>query len=105
MGRHRPNKTIAPDWEQLQAQLLWPDQIAYEAIRPVVVLNQPVKERAEQIEVSAKTLSRRVQLFVQHSIPGLIPNDSSKSGDQRFLPQPLRNLIVQLKVEYPKFTP
>lgn len=105
MGRHRSKKTIAPEWEQLQAQLLWPDQIAYEEIRPVVVFNQPVKERAGEIGISAKTLSRRVQLFVQHGIPGLIPNDTSKSGDQRFLPQLIRNLIVQLKAEYPKFTP
>jgi putative transposase len=105
MGRSRSQRVVSPGWEHLQAQLLWPDQIAYEEIRPVVVLNQPVKERAEEIGVSAKTLSRRVQLFVQHGIPGLIPNDASKSGDQRFLPQPIRPLILQLKAEYPKFTP
>jgi putative transposase len=102
--QNRSKRSGAPKWEQLQARLLWPEQIAYEEIRPVVAFNQPVKERAEEVGVSAKSLSRKVQLFVQHGIPGLIPNDSRRSGDQRLLPQPLREHILQLKAEYPKFT-
>jgi transposase len=104
VGRSKAKQTVSPEWERLQAKLLWPDQVAYEEIRPVVLLNQPIKDRAEEIGVSAKTLSHRVQLFVQHSIPGLIPNENRRSGDQRLLPQPLREYILQLKAEYPEFT-
>ena len=104
MGRTRKKRAVSPEWENLQAQLLWPDQVAYEEIRPIVVLSQPVKERAEQLGVSTRTLSRKVQLFVQHGIPGLIPNDRRRTGDQRLLPQALREHILQLKAEYPKFS-
>lgn len=102
--RARIKRLVSPEWEELQTHLLWPEQVLYEAIRPVVAFNQPIKQRAEELGVSTKTLSKRVHLFVQHGIPGLIPNDSRQTGDQRLLPQPMRDHILQLKAEYPPFT-
>lgn len=98
-------RAVSPEWEQLQARLVWPEQLAYETIRPVVAFNQSIKERAVEVGVSAKTLSRKVEQFVQHGIPGLMPNASRRTDDQRLLPQPLREYVLQLKAEYPRFTP
>jgi hypothetical protein len=53
MGR-KPGSTAvrrppSPEWEAFQATLLHPEQIAYEAIRPVVALGQEIKARAAEI--------------------------------------------------------
>jgi transposase len=103
-GRARARRQASPAWTEFQARLIWPEQLAYEEIRPVVALGQPIKDRADEVGVSAKTLSRKVERFVQHGIPGLIPNVWRRTDDQRLLPQPVRDYILQLKVEYPRFT-
>lgn len=94
----------SPAWTEFQTRLIWPEQIAYEEIRPVVAFGQPIKGRAAEVGVSAKTLARHIEQFVQHGIPGLIPNTPRHSDDQRLLPQPMREYILQLKAEYPPFS-
>ncbi len=35
--RKRPRLEATEDWSQLQLQLVWPEQVTYELIRPVVL--------------------------------------------------------------------
>jgi hypothetical protein len=93
------------EWLAFQATLLHPDQIAYEEIRPVVVLGQEIKTRAAEVGVAPRTLARRVEHFIQHSIPGLVATSPRKPGDKRLLPQPVREYILQLKAEHLPLTP
>jgi len=61
--------TVSAEWTGLQERFLWPDQELYELIRPVVLFEQPRKDRARETGVSARTLSRAVDRFVQRNIP------------------------------------
>jgi transposase len=108
MGRKRSTRAKrmpSGEWLARQAQLIHPEQIAYEEVRPVVVLHQSIKEWAAEIGVAPRTLSRRVEQFIQHGIPGLVANHSRRPDDGRLLPQDVRNYLLQLKAEYPAFTP
>jgi transposase len=100
----RAKRTPSPEWTTLQARLIWPEQIAYEEVRPVVAFNQPIKERAEELGVSAKTLSRKIEQFVQHGIPGLVSSTARRMSDRRLVPQSIRDYILQLKAEYAAFS-
>jgi transposase len=82
---------------------LWPGQELYEGIRPVLMLGQPIKERAREIGFSAKTLSRTLDRFVQLGLPGL-EQQPLRDGDRRRLPAPLREHILRLKAEHPPLT-
>lgn len=95
----------SPAWMELQERLIWPEQIAYEEIRPVVAFDQPIKERAAEVGVSPKTLARHVEQFIQYGLPGLTPNAVRRTDDQRLLPSVVRDYILQLKAEYSPFSP
>lgn len=103
----RTRRRPSPEWQAFQATLLHPDQIAYEEIRPVVVLGQEIKARAAEVGVAPHTLARRVERFVQYGIPGLVDASPRRPDDKRRLPQPVRDYIhiLELKVEHPPFTP
>jgi hypothetical protein len=96
----RMKRAPSPEWQAFQATLLYPDQIAYEEIRPVVVLGQEIKARAAEVGVAPRTLAKRVEQFVQHGIPGLVDTGPRKPDDKRRLPHPAREYILQLKAEY-----
>ena len=104
MSNHRTKHAPSAAWQALQAQLLYPEQEAYEEIRPVITFGQEIKERAAEIGISPKTLSHKVDLFIQHGIPGLVPGGLRRADDRRQLPTELREYLLQLKAEYPAFT-
>ncbi len=45
-GPKRQRVAPTDDWQQLQLRLLWPEQIAYELIRPVVLFGHSSAARA-----------------------------------------------------------
>jgi putative transposase len=98
-------RTASPDWLAFQARLIHPDQIAYEEVRPVVALGQEIKVRAAELGVSPKTLSARVERFVQFGIPGLVPHAARREDDGRLLPAAIRDHILLLKAQHPPLTP
>jgi transposase len=108
MGRKRGQRQQRPpslEWLTFQLELIHPEQVAYEEVRPVVALHQDIKSRAAEIGVSPRTLSRRVEQFIQHGIPGLVPTSVRRPDDGRLLPQEIREHLLRLKAEYPAFTP
>jgi len=94
------------DWQQLSLLITWPEQLAYELIRPVVLFGFTPAERARQTGSSAQTIHRKADRFSAHGIASLFSGfQEAKQTDRRMLPPHLRQLIVDRKTEYPTFTP
>ncbi len=50
------------EWTQLQLWLKWPEQVAYELIRPVVIFGETAGERARATGANARTIDRQADL-------------------------------------------
>ncbi len=100
----RPRVDPTEDWQQLRLLLDWPEQLAYELIRPVVLFGRSVAERAKETGAAARTIHRRAKRFDQEGLASLFADDTpQRPEDRRLLPPPLRQLIVDLKAEHPAF--
>jgi putative transposase len=88
------------EWELLVPLFEWPEQERYEQIRPLVLFDVAVAERADEVGVSASTLYRRLDRFAEDGMESLIDAPTAK---RRRLPPAVRRLIVDLKAEYPAF--
>lgn len=92
------------DWQQLSLLITWPEQLAHELIRPVVLFGFTPGERPHQTGNSARTIHRKADRFGAHGMASLSADfKPPKQSDRRSLPLPLRQLIVDRKTEYPAF--
>jgi transposase len=103
-------RPVAPtdDWQQLRLLLEWPEQITYELIRPVVVFGRSLSQRAAETGASVRTLRRKANRFDAAGMASLFPATQQgvdELSDRRELPGTLRQLIIDLKAEYPAFRP
>jgi hypothetical protein len=100
----RERRERTHDWQQIQQYTLWPEQQLYEKIRPVVLFGETAASRAKEIGASERTLHHQADQFDQHGMASLFPKKSTPSPDKgRSLPPDMRQLIVDLKTEYPSF--
>lgn len=99
----RRRKGVRPthDWELLLPLFEWPEQEGYEAIRPLVLFDASVSERAREVGTSKSTLYRRLNRFEEEGMEGLFDAPTAK---RRKLPPSVRRLILDLKAEYPRFS-
>jgi putative transposase len=82
-----------------------PEQRLYEQIRPVVLYGIPAAERAQETGLAESTLRRAAAAFDTHGMISLFrPTKAQREDHHRSLPVPMRQLIVDLKAEYPDFT-
>jgi len=103
---HRPRRERTHDWQKIQQYTLWPEQQAYELLRPVVLFNESAAERARETNSAERTLQRKAEQFEQNGMASLFPKESAAPSDtSRSLPPDMRQLIVDLKAEYPAFRP
>ncbi len=65
MAGRRRRRRVEPidDWEQLKLLCLWPEQLAYEEIRPLALFGGSVAERAGHTGTPERTLYRRLVRF------------------------------------------
>jgi hypothetical protein len=79
MGEGRRRRHVEPteDWEQLELLCRWPEHVAYEQIRPLVLFGLPVAERAEETDSSERTLYRRISRFESEGMASSPPNARS----------------------------
>jgi len=101
-------RRIAPtdDWQQLQFLMNWPEQLTYELIRPVVLFGRTPAERAQETGAAARTLYRKADRFDAFGMVSLFPDfREPKELDRRTLPPYLRQVLVDLKAQYPAFRP
>jgi putative transposase len=91
------------DWQQLRLRVRFPEQEAYELLRPIVLFGQTAAERAQATGVSDRTLDRRADRFDAEGMITLFPNPARGDDDRRRVPADLRHRILTLKAEYPPF--
>ena len=89
------------DWQLLLPLFGWPEQERYEEIRPLVLFDVSVAERAAEVGMSKSTLYRRLDRFAEEGMESLF--DAPTAKRRRRLPPAVRRLIVDLKAEYPRF--
>ncbi len=102
MGTSRRQRTTQPthEWEVLVPLFEWPEQERYEQIRPLVLFDVAVAERAAEVGTSASTLYRRVDRFSKEGMESLF---DTPTATRHRLPPAIRRLVVDLKAEYPAF--
>jgi hypothetical protein len=103
MGGRRRKRRVEPtdDWEQLALLCGWPEQLAYEEIRPLTLFGSSVAERAPETGIAERTLYRRVGRFEEKGMESLFAAEPARF---RRLPPAMRRLIVDRKAEYPAFS-
>jgi putative transposase len=97
-GRQRVQPTH--EWELLLPLFEWPEQERYEQIRPLVLFDVPVAERALEVGLSESTLYRRLNGFDAQGMESLFGSEPAR---RKRLPPAVRRLIVDLKAEHPAF--
>lgn len=104
MGKGKRRRRVEPsdDWEQLELLCRWPEQSAYEEIRPLVLFGLLVAQRAEETGSSERTLYRRISRFESEGMDSLFTAEGAK---RRALPPAVRRFIVDLKAEHPPMRP
>jgi transposase len=102
MGRSK-RKGVEPthEWEHLVPLFEWPEQKRYEQIRPLVLFDVSVAERATEVGTSVSTLYRKLDRFAEEGMEAVFDAPTAK---RRRPPPSVRRLVVDLKAEYPAFT-
>ena len=94
------------EWQEIQQQTLWPEQEVYERLRPLVLFGETAASRAKETGVSERTLRYQADQFEQYGLASLFPKERAPATETgRNLPPEMRQLIVDLKAEYPGFRP
>lgn len=104
--RKRKFRERTHDWQEIKQYTLWPEQEQYERLRPVVLFGETAAHRAKETGVSERTLHYQASQFERYGMASLFPSERSSSPETgRSLPVEMRQLIVDLKAEYPGFRP
>jgi len=101
-GQRQPI-TPTEEWRRRAALAAWPEQRAYEELRPVVLFGRPVAGRAGETGTAARTLYRRVARFDAAGLASLFP--PPKVEQHRRLPGRIRRHIRDLAAAHPGFRP
>jgi transposase len=106
----RRRVTPTEDWQQLQLALQWPEQVAYELIRPIVLFGRSPAQRARETGRPRRTLHRKAERFDALGMSSLfapsatpIPQRAAAHRSIVDLPTPMRQAIVDLKATYTAF--
>ncbi len=100
--KKRPQIEPTHDWQQLSLLVEGPEQRAYEVMRTRVLFGQSPAERARQTGVPPRSLYRQVERFDQVGMLSLFAPVQERVHRPTLSPR-LRQLIVDLKAEYPTF--
>ncbi len=61
--RKRTQREHTKDWQTIKQYTLWPEQTAYELLRPVALFGDPTTQRAEETGEARPTLDRKANAF------------------------------------------
>jgi hypothetical protein len=104
-ARKRKRRERTHDWHEIQQATLWPEQEAYERLRPIVLFGETAAERAKETGGSPRTLHYQARRFEQEGMASLFPKPSSEPLPPGLkLPPEMCQLIVNLEAEYPGFS-
>jgi hypothetical protein len=101
----REQRERTDNWELIQQWCRHPEQRLYESIRPITLYGIPPTERAQETGLAESTLRRTADTFDELGMVSLFrPTKKQREDHHRSLPVPMRQLIVDLKAEYPDFS-
>src|SRR5258707_12133349 len=102
-GPKRERRARTDECASIKQWTLWPEQELYEAIRPLILFHETAGERAKEIDVPQRTLSRKADEFERYGMQSLFP--SGEQGGERetgkTLSAEIRQLIVDLHYKMP----
>ncbi len=101
--RKRIQREHTEDWQTVQQYTLWPEQTAYELLRPIVLFGDPTGKRAQETGAAESTLDRKADSFAEQGMVSFFASKPRKQPQEtaRSLPPDMRQLIVDLRVELP----
>ena len=100
--RRRRKVEHTDDWQELLPLFDWPEQEAYEELRPLVLFGDSVAERAGVTGTPERTMYRRVERFERDGMASLFGSDpAAERAKRRGLEPAIRRMIVELKAEHP----
>ena len=104
--RKRIQREHTEDWPTIKQYTLWPEQAAYELLRPIVLFGDPAIGRAEETGEAKSTLDRKADAFEESGMVSLLATKPRKQSQEtaRSLPPDMRQLIVDLRVELPSLS-
>ena len=104
--RKRVQREHTEDWQTIQQYTLWPEQTAYELLRPVVLFGDPAIQRAQETGEPRTSLERKADTFDEQGMVSLFASRPRKQPQEtaRSLPPDMRQLIVDLRVEMPNMS-
>src|SRR5512135_445476 len=104
--RKRVQRAHTEDWQTIRQYTLWPEQTAYELLRPVVLFGDPALQRAKETGEPCTSLERKADDFDTQGMVSLFASRPRKQPQEtaRSLPPDMRQLIVDLRVELPSMS-
>ena len=101
--RKRVQREHTEDWQTIQQYTIWPEQTAYELLRPIVLFGDPATQRAKETSEPRPTLERKADTFDEQGMVSFFASRPRKQPQEttRSLPPDMRQLIVDLRVELP----
>ncbi len=104
--RKRVQREHTEDWQTIQQYTLWPEQTAYELLRPVVLFGDPAIQRAQETGEPRTSLERKADAFDEQGMVSFFASRPRKQPQEtaRSLPPDMRQLIVDLRMEMPNMS-
>src|SRR5437588_12907984 len=100
--RRRRKVEHTDDWQELLPLFDWPEQEAYEELRPLVLFGDSVAERVGETGTPERTMYRRMERFEKDGMASLFGSDPATDRAKRRGPEPaIRRMIVEHKAEPP----
>src|SRR5436309_7760177 len=105
-GPKRNRRERTDEWASIKQWTLWPEQELYEQIRPLVLFHETAGERAKEIDLPQRTLSRKADEFEHSGMASLFPSGEQGGAREtgKTLPPEIRQLIVDLHAELPSMS-
>src|SRR5690348_9762391 len=94
--RRRAQREHTEDWQTIQQYTIWPEQTAYELLRPVVLFGDPATKRSEETGEPRPTLERKADAFDEQGMVSFFASRPRKQPQEtaRSLSPDMRQLIV-----------
>ncbi|QBD76555.1 hypothetical protein EPA93_11305 [Ktedonosporobacter rubrisoli] len=104
--RKRVQREHIEDWQTIQHYTLWPEQTAYELLRPAVLFGDPAIQRTQETGELPSSLERKADAFDEQGMVSFFASRPRKQPLEtaRSLPPDMRQLIVDLRVEMPNMS-
>ena len=77
----RERRERTHEWQEIQQQTLWPEQEAYERLRPIVLFGETAASRAKETGASERTLHYEADQFEQYGMASLFPKEHAPAPE------------------------